>query len=174
MLIGQHSTAQRSVSCPCLPQRRQIAAAAACLTIGNGPTGSNSRAQRKSTFCCCRFLPAACQTGPVYGCCGGVSFHVLPQSTPPPPGCHIGLCVLFQVRDPDPGAMVMSVVTAELRAELRAWARCARAARGGGSWPSLPEGSGWTTAMAGGRPALCLRVNFLRFVWGGGGEAACS
>lgn len=58
--------------------------------------------------------------------------------------------------------MVMSLVTAE----LRAWARCARAARGGGSWPSLPEGSGWTTAMAGGRPALCLRVNFLRLVWG--------
>lgn len=82
--------AQHSVSCPCLPQRRQIAAAAACLTIGNGPTGSNSRAQRKSTFCCCRFLASSVSDWTGVRVLWGVSFHVLPQSTPPPPGCHIG------------------------------------------------------------------------------------
>lgn len=160
LLIGQHSTAQRF-----------LPLSAAATTDSGGRVVSDNRqrphrlelARAEEVHVLLLSFPASSVsdwTG-VRGVVGGLFPRPSPVFPSPARLSH-RLCVLFQVRDPDPGATVMSLVTAE----LRAWARCARAARGGGSWPSLPEESGWTTAMAGERPALCLRVNFLRRVWG--------
>lgn len=105
LLIGQHS-----VSCPCVPRRWQIVAAASCLTIGNGPT-EEVHVLLFVVSCFQRVRVDICGCGWVGGGSRSMSFPSLPfLPSWPPHGCQISFVSSSRLRT-RPGATVMSLVT---------------------------------------------------------------